>query len=234
MPWYYAQIISHNMLRRHSGSWIRNEFARSPKGELLVQKVVFGDNLQPPKATQIDQLAQQLDVGLRYYPICSLGCWDKAMFGVTKVLAKYLQRWAFGRKGRLLEAGALSSKNVTQNVFIPKLVVQMLDARGLKPIICKVFFQLARWLGTVWTLQCTVVQEAHESHYEWKRMQTSEQQAQRERKSIIQKALVFARRAKELLTEERVPVVWFLDALVTQTSFTGFGGFIYLVIITAY
>lgn len=35
-------------------------------------------------------------------------------------------------------------------------------------------------------------------------MQTSEQQAQRERKSIIQKALVFTRRAKELMIKERV------------------------------
>jgi len=52
------------------------------------------------------------------------------------------------------------------------------------------------------TLQCRVIQEAHESHYEWKRIQASEQQAQRERKNIIQKALVFTRRAKQIMLQE--------------------------------
>lgn len=54
------------------------------------------------------------------------------------------------------------------------------------------------------TLPCRVIEEAHESHYDWKRIQTSEQQAQREKKSIIQKALVFTRRAKQIVLEERV------------------------------
>jgi hypothetical protein len=49
-----------------------------------------------------------------------------------------------------------------------------------------------------------VVHESDDSHYEWKRIQTSEQQAQRERKNIMQKALVFARRAKEIVTQERM------------------------------
>ena len=52
------------------------------------------------------------------------------------------------------------------------------------------------------TLPCRVIQEAHESHYDWKRIQTSEQQAQRERKNIIQKALVFARRARQIMLQE--------------------------------
>ena len=53
-------------------------------------------------------------------------------------------------------------------------------------------------------LPCNVVHESDDSHYEWKRIQTSEQQAQRERKNIMQKALVFARRAKEIVTQERM------------------------------
>ena len=56
------------------------------------------------------------------------------------------------------------------------------------------------------TLQCRIVEEVHESHYEWKRIQMSEQQSQRERKNIIQKALVFTRRAKEILAQEMVQV----------------------------
>lgn len=61
-----------------------------------------------------------------------------------------------------------------------------------------------RWIDSVATLPCRVIEEAHESHYDWKRIQTSEQQAQREKKSIIQKALVFTRRAKQIVLEERV------------------------------
>lgn len=60
----------------------------------------------------------------------------------------------------------------------------------------------ARWIATVANLSCTVVEEAQDSHYEWRRIQTSEQQAQRERKSIIQKALVFTRRANAIMNEE--------------------------------
>eukprot|EP00435_Cladocopium_sp_Y103_P029977 s1099_g7.t1 len=59
-----------------------------------------------------------------------------------------------------------------------------------------------RWLRTVVTFPCHVVQEQKESHYDWKRIQTSEQQALRERKSILQKALVFARRANQLMVED--------------------------------
>lgn len=47
-----------------------------------------------------------------------------------------------------------------------------------------------------------MVVEQDPSHYDWKRLQTSEQQAQRERKSILQKALVFARRADSLMLED--------------------------------
>lgn len=59
-----------------------------------------------------------------------------------------------------------------------------------------------RWLQTVATLHCRMVVEQDPSHYDWKRLQTSEQQAQRERKSILQKALVFARRADSLMLED--------------------------------
>ena len=62
--------------------------------------------------------------------------------------------------------------------------------------------QLIRWLRTVVTFPCHVVQEQKESHYDWKRIQTSEQQALRERKSILQKALVFSRRANQLMVED--------------------------------
>ena len=62
--------------------------------------------------------------------------------------------------------------------------------------------QLSRWLQTVATLQCQVVEEQEPSHYDWKRIQTSEQQAQRERKSILQKALLFSRRADKLVHED--------------------------------
>lgn len=66
------------------------------------------------------------------------------------------------------------------------------------------------------TLACRVGQESDESHYEWKRIQMSEQQAQRERKNLIQKCLVFARRTQELMYKERVPV-WYDGLFATPT-----------------
>ena len=68
--------------------------------------------------------------------------------------------------------------------------------------------QLVRWLRTVVTFPCHIVKEDQESHYEWKRIQQSEQQSMRERKNIMQKALVFSRRATKLMIEE-----WGMDAL---------------------
>lgn len=62
----------------------------------------------------------------------------------------------------------------------------------------------ARWMKTVATIPCRVVKEDSEAAYEWRRIQTSEQQAQRERKNLMQKALIFTRRARYLMLEDRV------------------------------
>ena len=79
--------------------------------------------------------------------------------------------------------------------------------------------QLIRWLRTAVTFPCHVVQEQKESHYDWKRIQTSEQQALRERKSILHKALVFARRANQLMVEDWVQGLRNSNSDTQNTSF---------------
>jgi len=41
------------------------------------------------------------------------------------------------------------------------------------------------------------------SDLEWRRLQVHEQQSERQKKSHVQKALIFARRAQQKLTQER-------------------------------
>lgn len=44
-------------------------------------------------------------------------------------------------------------------------------------------------------------EEVNETNYLWRRLQSSEQQAQRQKKNVLQKALVFARRTWQLVSQ---------------------------------
>lgn len=55
-----------------------------------------------------------------------------------------------------------------------------------------------RWLDSIKEMHCVVVQELEEVNYEWRRLQTHEAQAERQKKNLLQKALVFHHRALQL------------------------------------
>ena len=61
----------------------------------------------------------------------------------------------------------------------------------------RIFGQPGRWLETVKVVAVFLGTETSESNYLWRRLQVSEQQAQRQKKNCLQKALTFAKRAKD-------------------------------------
>lgn len=63
-----------------------------------------------------------------------------------------------------------------------------------------------RWVKTCERFPVTIVAEQHDSFYQWRRFRVHEEQAQRERKNILQKALLFSRRANQMLVEVRAKV----------------------------
>ena len=62
----------------------------------------------------------------------------------------------------------------------------------------------------------TIVAERHDSYYQWKRFRVHEEQAQRERKNILQKALLFSRRANQMLVEVRAKISKSVNFLETE------------------
>lgn len=57
-------------------------------------------------------------------------------------------------------------------------------------------------MNTVRFLGCTLVEETTPINYEWRRIQTHEQQAERQKKNLLQKALIFGNRADQLRLED--------------------------------
>lgn len=63
-------------------------------------------------------------------------------------------------------------------------------------------FLFVRWANTVKLIKCKIV-TVTAAECSWRRLQVHEQQAQREKKSILQKALFFEGRAKDLQSQDR-------------------------------
>ena len=61
-------------------------------------------------------------------------------------------------------------------------------------------FEKVRWLATVTSLPCTFM-KASKANYAFRRMQLNFQQTERQRKNILQQALVFHSRADELVKD---------------------------------
>ena len=55
-----------------------------------------------------------------------------------------------------------------------------------------------RWLLKSWQIQCVYVPQKCDSDYMWRRIQVSQVQAERQKKSILQMCLLFHRRAAEI------------------------------------
>ena len=65
--------------------------------------------------------------------------------------------------------------------------------------------ELVRWIGSLNKITVTIMDERTSTFgHEWRRLQVHEQQAERHKKSLLQKSLVFAARAAELAIEEMV------------------------------
>jgi len=66
---------------------------------------------------------------------------------------------------------------------------------------------LARWLGSLTTFQVTLMPNTlHELVY--RRLQIHDQQAEKQKKNPLQKALVFSRRAVELQLQDSISRKW--------------------------
>ena len=157
------------------------------KGERLVQRFVPGG-----------QVFQSQNPWRRI----SKNCGFTALLGIPK----WYRRWYQWSIPQIINKCAI----IWHRISVPQSLVNLsipviLGHSGFEIGGCSTpVLQLARWLQTVATLQCQVVEEQEPSHYDWKRIQTSEQQAQRERKSILQKALLFSRRADNLVHEDKI------------------------------
>lgn len=55
-----------------------------------------------------------------------------------------------------------------------------------------------RWLGNAFQVSCVYVFLEREEHYLYRRMQMSQQRALKQQKNLLQQALVFDSRAKQL------------------------------------
>ncbi|CAK9049338.1 PABC domain-containing protein [Durusdinium trenchii] len=60
----------------------------------------------------------------------------------------------------------------------------------------------SRWLKTVTSIFVVVVLQSHSHHYDWRRLQVHESQSERQRKSPMQKALTFSKRADEKVHQD--------------------------------
>ena len=60
-----------------------------------------------------------------------------------------------------------------------------------------------RWLKTALKVTCTFVPQTCEQNYIWRRLQVSQQQAERQKKSILQQCLMFHSRA-DAITKDNV------------------------------
>lgn len=58
-----------------------------------------------------------------------------------------------------------------------------------------------RWLGTVRNIHAKLTAESNHECL-WRRLQTSDQQAEREKNNVIQKVLTFSARARQLMVED--------------------------------
>lgn len=54
------------------------------------------------------------------------------------------------------------------------------------------------WLRTAAVFPCQYVEEDQDQHYIWRRLQTSQMQAERQKKNIIQLSLLFHHRAEKI------------------------------------
>ena len=62
-----------------------------------------------------------------------------------------------------------------------------------------------RFLKTVLTIPASILQGySHSFELEWRRLQSHEQQSERVKKTMIQKAMLFSKRANEKQKEERL------------------------------
>lgn len=84
-----------------------------------------------------------------------------------------------------------------------------------------------RWLKTAVKFQCQYVKEDNEQNYVWRRLQISQQQAERQRKNIIQLSMLFHSRAEKVQKEKMVrcglfSCAFLLYPLILPKVFNGF------------
>ena len=92
-------------------------------------------------------------------------------------------------------------------MYSPKWVSQIVFGSALwdlfvtteQPAMQRILGQPARWVETTKMIAVFLGEEAVETNYLWRRLQTSEQQSQRQKKNCLQKALTFAKRAADFL-----------------------------------
>ena len=105
------------------------------------------------------------------------------------------QRWGLGPKVRLWGKSKVNTKNVSQ--IVSQAPPQPGQSKILNPK-----FSPARWLQSAMSVAVTHWVEDSPEKYMWRRLQVNEQQAQRQRKNILQKALLFRKRADQLMAEK--------------------------------
>ena len=64
---------------------------------------------------------------------------------------------------------------------------------------CKDFGLQPRWAETIVVIPCVQVLQSTEQDYIWRRIQVSQQQAERQKKSVLQLCMTFHRRAEKIL-----------------------------------
>ena len=62
-------------------------------------------------------------------------------------------------------------------------------------------FGVLRWLRSARQVGCAYIPQLKEEHYVWRRFQVSNQQAERQKKSLLQACMVFHRRAEKIAQE---------------------------------
>ena len=66
---------------------------------------------------------------------------------------------------------------------------------------------MMRWLRTAGSVICAYVPQLKEEHYIWRRYQVSQQQAERQKKSLLQTCMMFHHRAARLAQETPKPCI---------------------------
>lgn len=64
------------------------------------------------------------------------------------------------------------------------------------------FDHLIRWALTIQHIQCVIMPQLSTTMFDFRRIQLTEQQTEKQKKNILQKCMVFSRRAKELQSED--------------------------------